>query len=53
MGRPVTTGSGEPVVVRMHLPQLKALDAWIAQQPQPFPSRPEAVRRLMELGLQT
>lgn len=49
---PPPTGQGEPVVVRMHPPHLKALDAWIAQQPQPFPSRPEAVRRLMERGLQ-
>ena len=48
---PPATGKGEPVVVRMHPPQLKDLDGWIAAQPQPFPSRPEAVRRLVELGL--
>src|SRR5579872_4472038 len=48
---PPATGKGEPVVVRMHRPQLQALDAWIAEQPQPFPSRPEAVRRLVEFGL--
>jgi hypothetical protein len=48
---PPATGQGEPVVVRMHPPQLKALDDWIAQQAQPFPSRPEAIRRLVELGL--
>jgi Arc/MetJ-type ribon-helix-helix transcriptional regulator len=48
---PPATGKGEPVVVRMHPPQLQAIDAWIAQQAQPFPSRPEAVRRLVELGL--
>jgi hypothetical protein len=35
----------------MHPPQLNALDDWIAQQPRPFPSRPEAVRRLVEIGL--
>jgi hypothetical protein len=29
----------------------KGLDAWIAQQVPPFPSRPEAVRRLVELAL--
>jgi len=34
---------GEPVVVRMHAPQLQAVDAWIAQQAQPFPSRPEVI----------
>jgi hypothetical protein len=49
-GKPAT-GKGEPVVVRMHPPQLKALDAWIAQQEPPFPSRPKAVRRLLELAL--
>jgi hypothetical protein len=48
---PTATDKGEPVVVRMHTPQLKALDAWIAQQKPPFPSRPEAVRRLVELAL--
>lgn len=48
---PPATGIGEPVVVRMHPPQLQALDAWIAQQEPPFPTRPEAVRRLVELGL--
>ena len=48
---PPATGKGEPVVVRMHRPQLAALDGWIAQQPPPFPTRPEAVRRLVEIGL--
>jgi hypothetical protein len=33
-------------------PQLLAfLDAWIGKQKPPYPSRPEAVRRLVELGL--
>jgi hypothetical protein len=27
------------------------LDAWIANQPDPRPSRPEAIRRLMALAL--
>jgi hypothetical protein len=48
---PPATGKGEPVVVRMHAPMLAGLDEWIAKQKQPFPSRPEAVRRLVELGL--
>ena len=48
---PPATGKGEPVVVRMHPPMLAGLDEWIAKQKQPFPSRPEAVRRLVELGL--
>jgi hypothetical protein len=50
---PPPTGQGEPVVVRMHPPQLQALDAWIAEQGPPFATRPEAVRRLIELGLKT
>jgi hypothetical protein len=45
------TGKGESVVVRMHPPQLKALDDWISKQKPPFPSRPEAVRRLVEMSL--
>jgi hypothetical protein len=48
---PPATGKGEPVVVRMHPPMLIGLDEWIAKQKQPFPLRPEAVRRLVELGL--
>lgn len=28
-----------------------ALDAWIAAQPEPRPSRPEAIRRLLETAL--
>jgi hypothetical protein len=48
---PPATGKGKPVVVRIQPPQLQALDAWIAEQAPPFPSRPEAIRRLVELGL--
>jgi hypothetical protein len=49
-GRPKTTGPGTGVLVKMHDPQLDAIDAWIAKQ-KPQPSRPEAIRRLVELGL--
>jgi thiamine monophosphate kinase len=28
-----------------------ALDAWIAQQPEPRPSRPEAIRRILRTAL--
>ena len=35
----------------MHPPMLAGLDDWIAKQKQPFPTRPEAVRRLVEFGL--
>ena len=31
---------------------LAELDVWIAQQPDPKPSRPEAIRRLVQLGIQ-
>src|ERR1035437_7060374 len=50
-GRPVTTGSGTAIGVRMLDAPLATLDAWIAKQKQPYPSRPEAIRRLVELGL--
>jgi hypothetical protein len=30
---------------------LAVLDAWIAEQPEPKPTRPEAVRQLMRKGL--
>jgi hypothetical protein len=50
MGRPKTTGSGQPMVVRMHDPQLMAIDRWIKAQGEDI-SRPEAIRRLVELGL--
>jgi hypothetical protein len=50
MGRPVTTGPGQPQVVRMHDEQLEAIDAWIAEHGEMI-SRPEAIRRLVEIGL--
>jgi hypothetical protein len=50
-GRPVTTGTGTIVGVRMLDRPLAALDAWIASQKEPELSRPEAIRRLVELGL--
>ena len=52
MGRPVTTGIGVPVLIRMHLPQLAALDDWIASQDEEV-SRPEAARRLIAMGLES
>jgi hypothetical protein len=48
-GRPKSTGLGTGILVRMH-DQLEALDAWIAKQDD-SPSRPEAIRRLVEIGL--
>jgi hypothetical protein len=50
IGRPKTTGSGAPMLVRMHASQLALLDAWIAAQNEVF-TRPEAVRRLLMIAL--
>ena len=50
-GRPVTTGTGTVVGVRMLDRTLAALDAWIAKQKDPVLSRPEAIRRLVAIGL--
>lgn len=43
-GRPVTTGRGQLIGVRLLPPVLDPLDAWIDAQPEPKPSRPEAIR---------
>lgn len=49
-GRP-PTGKTPISAIRLH-PELRAeLDAWIARQPDPKPSRSEAIRRLLERGL--
>jgi len=50
-GRPKTTGKGVGLLVRLHSPELSKLDDWIARQPEPKPTRPEAIRRLVEKGL--
>ena len=50
-GRPVTTGTGTTIGVRMLDNRIAALDAWIAKQNEPDLSRPEAIRRLVEIGL--
>ena len=50
IGRPKTTGPGQPQVVRMHDKQIAAIDAWMEKQDGSI-SRPEAIRRLVELGL--
>jgi hypothetical protein len=48
--KPRPKGTGEPVMVRLQ-PELAApLDDWRRQQ-QDLPSRAEAIRRLVELGL--
>ena len=50
-GRPKSTGLGTGILVRMH-DQLEALDAWIMKQAEPM-TRPEAIRQLIERGLQS
>jgi hypothetical protein len=50
-GRPATTGKGTLVGVRLLDERLAALDTWIAAHPDPKPSRPEAIRRLVEKAL--
>jgi hypothetical protein len=50
-GRPSTGGRREGLLVRLEARQFDALNAWIEQQKEPDLSRPEAVRRLVELGL--
>jgi hypothetical protein len=50
IGRPKTTGPGQPQIVRMHDQQIASIDAWIAMHDAEI-SRPEAIRRLVELGL--
>ena len=47
-GRPKAGGAGAPMVVRMHKPQLKALDTWIGASDI---SRPEAIRQLVTWAL--
>ena len=47
---PPPTGKGKLIGVRLLPEPLAALDAWIACQHAPM-SRPEAIRRLVELGL--
>jgi hypothetical protein len=48
-GRP-GTGTNEAIGVRMSPSQLRALDKWRRDQSD-LPSRPEAIRRLVERGL--
>lgn len=50
-GRP-RTGIGPAISMRLY-PELEAkLKAWIERQPEPKPSRSEALRRLVEKGLE-
>jgi hypothetical protein len=48
-GRPRV--DSEAVNVRLERPALDVLDAWIAAQPEPRPTRPEAIRRILSQAL--
>ena len=48
---PKPTGVGTPIQVRLQPEQLAALDAWIEGQEEPRPSRPEAIRQLIDKAL--
>jgi hypothetical protein len=50
-GRPVTTGRGTLIGVRLLDQPLATIDAWISKQKEPDLTRPEAIRRLVEIGL--
>lgn len=49
-GRPAT-GKGLTIGVRLQPTLLHPLDGWIAAQPDPKPTRPEAIRRILSRGL--
>jgi hypothetical protein len=51
-GRPKTTGTGTLIGVRLLPPVLTSVDQWAAQQAD-NPSRPEAIRRMIEQVLKT
>ena len=48
VGRPKTGGPGLQLLVRMHKPQIEALDRWIRDS---GISRPEAIRQLVNHAL--
>lgn len=48
IGRPPV--NTEAVTVRLHVDAIEAIDNWRRSEPD-LPSRPEAIRRLVEIGL--
>lgn len=48
---PKPTGKGTLIGVRLLPDVLQPLDKWIGEQPDPKPSRPEAIRRLVKKAL--
>jgi hypothetical protein len=51
IGRPPVNAVA--VLVRIPPAGIEPIDAWIKEQPKPKPSRPEAIRRLVEIALKT
>jgi hypothetical protein len=51
LGRPPVDTEELRARVSRHI--VDGIDAWIAAQPDPKPSRPEAIRRLLEKALAT
>ncbi len=49
-GRPKTTGTGTLIGVRCHDGFLERIDKWRGAEPD-TPSRPEAIRKLADIGL--
>lgn len=49
-GRP-KTGIGPNVGLRLHPELSDSIDRWISERPDPKPSRPEAIRTLLQLAL--
>lgn len=48
LGRPPGRTKPETATVRIPVEVLRAFDAWIAQQPDPKPPRPEAIRMALK-----
>jgi hypothetical protein len=51
-GRPKTTGIGMQIGMRWHVAEIEKIDDWIEDQKVSY-TRPEAIRRLVEIGLQS
>jgi hypothetical protein len=49
-GRP-TTGIGKAIGLRLYPDLESRIDAWIKKQREPRPSKPEAIRQILEIGL--
>ncbi len=51
IGRPPGKTKPQTKPVQVPIETIASLDAWIATQPEPRPSRPEAIRRLLAEAL--